>query len=163
VRRSRHAPSYHTVLNKSASDPKMACRDSRGGEYGKSGRMPLRAIEGDHDGRATQCLSVSLQGLPAAKRKRRPMGHGLGEEPGSAGGPDEGLRPYSRQWIRDQVLFLPKLRQLHLCGRRPNSRILRSPRWLLRWPQLTRSDHIGLGGVYAPLARCSLRVGALPA
>jgi hypothetical protein len=141
----------------------MACRHTRGGEYGKSGRMPLRAIEGDRNGRARQCLFVSLQGLPAAKRKCRPMGHALGEEPGSAAGPDEGILPYSRQRIRDQVLFLPKLRQHHLCGSRPNSRILRSARWLLRWPQLTRTDHIGLGGVDAPLARCGFRIRTSPA
>jgi hypothetical protein len=45
-----------------------------GGQNGKSGRMPLRAIEGDRDGRAKQRLPVSLQSLPAAKRKRCPMG-----------------------------------------------------------------------------------------
>jgi hypothetical protein len=49
--------------------------------------MPLRAIEGGREGRAKQCLPVPLQGLSASKRKRCPMGHALGEEPGRLEGP----------------------------------------------------------------------------
>jgi hypothetical protein len=84
----------------------MTCKRAPGGEYGTSGRMPLRAIKGDCNGRARQCLSVSLQGLPTPKRKRCAMGNALGEDPGSAGGRDEGVRTHGRQRIPNQVLFL---------------------------------------------------------
>src|SRR6266446_8289408 len=40
-----------------------------GGNNGENGRMSLRAVAGDHFGRAGQRLCLSLQGLPAPHRR----------------------------------------------------------------------------------------------